>query len=750
MWSRGIMSQFRFVWTAALMGWDAFREGRLSASPRRWLVDLRHLRRVMTRGRRVPDGHAAWLPDASVDPHGAALANARRTALAAFLHSGARLRLDTAEAPSVSVLLVLFNQADLTFRCLSSIAAHVRQPYEVVIVDNASSDDTGALLDRVDGARLLRSGRNLGFLAGANATARVARGRYLLFLNNDTELLPGAVESAVRTIEADPSVGVVGARLVLPDGTLQEAGGIIWRDGSCEGYGRGESPFAPIYAFRRDVDFCSGAFMLTPRELFDGVGGFDEAYSPAYYEDADYCVRVWQAGHRVVYDPAAIVLHHEFGSSSPGAAVAMQVERRGIFRQRHATWLAGQRPAGARHRLWARSRRGAGLRILLFDDRVPDHRAGFGLPRAADFQKALVALGHFVTLYPVAVFADAPPSRGAEITSSIEIMEGYTPRRIRTFMEERAGYYDCIIASRAHNLELLRSKLGPPGEWSPGARVIYDAEAITSMREYGRRRLVGERLDAERLAKGIENEVELARGVDAVITVSEAERQEFADRGFADVQVVSLAFSLSPTSRAFEDRHGFLFVGSFAELSPNADAVEWFTDEVLPRVRAHLASDVRLVVVGQDAPPSVRRLRERGVDVCADVTDLTPFYDRARVFVAPTRFAAGIPYKVGHAAAHGVPVVCTSLLAGQLQWQDGVHLLSADTPEAFTAACVRAYSDAALWTELRRQSLDRVAAEYSWASFRESVKSAVQPGIARSPRPRVGTFRDEPHVPTYS
>ncbi|CAN5551241.1 hypothetical protein BH23ACI1_BH23ACI1_27120 [soil metagenome] len=724
---RGILNQLRFVRTAALMGWDAFREGRLSASPRRWLVDLRHLRRMMIKARPTVGGQAGLRQNSSAERPEAATAEAGRVALAAFLQSGARLRLETADTPTLSILLVLFNQANLTFRCLSSIAAHVRQSYEVVIVDNASSDDTGALLDRVEGARVLRSGRNLGFLAAANAAARVARGKYLLFLNNDAELLPGTVERAVRTIQTEPSVGVVGGRLILPNGTLQEAGGIIWRDGSCEGHGRGESPFEPVYTFRRDVDFCSGAFMLTPRELFEGVGGFDEAYSPAYYEDADYCVKVWKAGHRVVYEPAAIVLHQEFGSSSPGAAMAMQMERRATFRQRHSTWLAEQRPAGAQHRLWARSRQGAGLRILVFDDRVPDRRAGFGLPRAADFQNALVTLGHVVTLYPTAVFADAPTSSGSDVATSIEIMEGYTPRRIRAFMEERRGYYDCIIVSRAHNLELLRSKLGPPEEWSPGARVIYDAEAITTTREVGRRRLTGERLDVERLAKMMQDEVELARGVDAVITVSEPERQAFADRGFPDVHIASFAFTQNLTSRAFEDRRGFLFIGSFDQLSPNADAVEWFATEVLPRVRALLAAEVRMVVVGQDAPPPIRRLRDMGVDLCADVTDLEPFYDRARVFVAPTRFAAGLPYKIGHAAAHGVPVVCTSLLAGQMQWQSGVHLLAADTAEAFSVACARAYSDETTWAALRRQAIERVTTDYSWGRFLQSVRSAVEP-----------------------
>ena len=233
-----------------------------------------------------------------------------------------------ATTPVVSVVMVLFNRAELTLACLESIVATTAGlEVEVVLVDNASSDRTPALLERIDGASTVRWRRNEGYVAGCNAGARAARGEYILLLNSDTELLPGTLESAVRSIRGDDRIGAVGARLVLPDGTLQEAGSIIWNDGSCRGYGRGDNPEAPPYAFTRDVDFCSAAFLLTRRSLFEALGGFDDAYAPAYYEDADYCVRVWESGHRVVYEPRAIVRHFEFASSASPAAARRQPDR---------------------------------------------------------------------------------------------------------------------------------------------------------------------------------------------------------------------------------------------------------------------------------------------------------------------------------------------------------------------------------------------------------------------------------------
>jgi glycosyltransferase involved in cell wall biosynthesis len=292
-------------------------------------------------------------------------------------------------------------------------------------------------------------------------------------------------------------------------------------------------------------------------------------------------------------------------------------------------------------------------------------------------------------------------------------------------MESRQRFYDTILVSRAHNMELMRSKLGHPSEWSPGSRVIYDAEAITALREAGRRKVRGDCLSLEAMEALVTAEVNLARDVDAIIAVSESDRRAFLLHGTAPVHVVSHAFRLTPTRPTFEDRAGFLFIGSFDELSPNEDAIRWFAGDVLPLVRASLGTAVPLILVGRNPPQSVRRLQELGIELHGDVDDLTPFYERARVFVAPSRFAAGIPYKIGHAAAHGVPVVCTPLLRIQLAWTQGVELLEGETPHEFARACVALYSDPQQWFAIRRGALDRLATEYSFERFRSNLRAAL-------------------------
>ena len=166
--------------------------------------------------------------------------------------------------------------------------------------------------------------------------------------NNDAELVPGCLSALVDTARADPRCGAVGGRLVWADGRLQEAGGILWSDGTAEAYGRGSDPFAPEFSYLREVDFCSAALLLVRREVFEKLGGFDDRFAPAYYEDTDLCMGVRRLGYRVVYQPGATVRHHEFGSSSLQAATELILRNHGRFAAKWEDDLRGQHASSPR------------------------------------------------------------------------------------------------------------------------------------------------------------------------------------------------------------------------------------------------------------------------------------------------------------------------------------------------------------------------------------------------------------------
>jgi GT2 family glycosyltransferase len=385
---------------------------------------------------------------------GKALATAQaRARLRDFMESNSLLHLPRPRTPRVSILLVLYNRAELTLTCLRSLQPRLAEAEaEIVLVDNASRDETSALLDRIRGATVLRNDDNRGFPVAVNQAAAAASGELLLFLNNDTEMLDDSLGTAARFLAANPDAGAAGGRIILLDGTLQEAGCVIWREGHILQYGRGDSPTAPEYLFQRDVDYCSAAFLMTRRELFEDMGGLDTAFSPGYFEDLDYCVRLWRAGRRVVYLPDVSILHYENASSTCRKDV-LQLYRRNhvLFTYKHADWLPWQRPAATTPPLWARSSHDERFKVLYLPKQTRGHA-----PRLRRVVHELRSRNCFVTVYPVGVEADIARGEAPRLPTDVELLAGGSLDALPRFLADRRNYYDCLLASDAEILAQLQ------------------------------------------------------------------------------------------------------------------------------------------------------------------------------------------------------------------------------------------------------------------------------------------------------
>ncbi len=627
-----------------------------------------------------------------------------------FLATEERLGLPAVVQPRVTIILVFYNQAALSLKCLRSMGEHVDLAAEIIIVDNASSDRTEQLLDRIDNDRIIANADNLGFVAAVNQAANLARGDHLLLLNNDAELTPGALDAAVKTLESADDIGAVGARIVLFDGRLQEAGSIIWSDGSCTGYGRGEHPEQPEFMFRRDVDYCSGAFMLTPRWLFGELGGFDTVYSPAYYEETDYCVRLRQRGFRTVYEPSAMIRHFEFASSGGFAAAGeLQHRHRELFRRRQREFLRHQHSRSDGNLLAARTG-GEHRHLLVIDDRVPHASLGAGYPRCREILRQLVAMDFQVTLYPLQFSGDGWPAVYETLPPEVEVMLDRGKAGLADFLGERRGLYEKIVVSRASNMEIVGRLLKRDPSLGQGAEIVYDAEALMAPREVQRLRLIGHSVSDETATTMVADEIALAAPAKSVIAVSESEAGQYRQAGYKHVCVLGHSLPMSLTEARLTHRAGLLFVGALRHAeSPNVDSLNWFCANVLPLLEPQLPDQALLWVAGDASSDLVARHAGGRVRFVGRTDDLGPLYSACRVFIAPTRFAAGIPHKVHEAAAHGIPVVATSILAGQLGWHLRDELLVADEPGEFAACCAELHTDDALWQHIRDRAAAAVA-----------------------------------------
>jgi O-antigen biosynthesis protein len=214
-------------------------------------------------------------------------------------------------SPSVSIIIPAYNNWRYTYCCLKSILENTEKAgYEIIVANDKSTDETSSMLKMIKGIKVVNNELNLGFLMNCNNATHFSSGKYILFLNNDTYVTKGWLEPLLKTIERE-DVGAVGAKLIYPNGTLQEAGGIIRRDGSGWNYGYGDDPEKYEYNYVKEVDYCTGACLLVRRELFEKLGGFDKRYKPAYYEETDLCFSFRNLGYKTMYQPKSTVIHYE-------------------------------------------------------------------------------------------------------------------------------------------------------------------------------------------------------------------------------------------------------------------------------------------------------------------------------------------------------------------------------------------------------------------------------------------------------
>lgn len=635
---------------------------------------------------------------------------------------------DAGARPDLSVVIVLFNQAGLSLRTLQALADQRGARFETIIIDNASGDDTAQLLERTSGAKIIRNTENAGFIRAARQGAALATGRYLVFLNSDAILQEGALAAALHAMRADPGIGVLGGRVVLTDGGLQEAGNIIFSNGFAVGIGRGEDPFSHAARARRTTDYVSGVFLVTPLALWRMLGGFDEAFAPAYYEDTDYCLRAWQAGLRVVYEPTVLLEHLEWGSAT-GDSAKMLIERnRDLFRHRYGDWLKQQpalAPQGLDGDRWLspedRPRR---PRVLVIDNEVPHMFKGGGLPRSRLMLQALQDWP--VTLFPLWTAHDDWRAVYASLPQSVEVAMGYGLAGLEDFLERRQGVYDVLVVSRPPNLQALQPLRSRRPELFAGMRLVYDAEALFALREIAMAGVQGRPLTRAAAHDRVSTEIALAADASDVLVVSGRDARYFETAGHR-THILSHGIAVRRNATGPGKRRGLLFVGALHPGTPNEDGLLWFIEEVMPLLRLRMPVPPILSVVGVCTSHRIAATAGPDIRIMGAQDALEPHYDTARIFVAPVRFAGGVPAKVIEAVAGGVPTVASALLVRQLGWRDGVDILGAKDAQTFASAIARLLADDTAWQRQQQAGWEQCAQRYDPALFAQTLRRALMP-----------------------
>ncbi|WP_426662740.1 glycosyltransferase [Rhodanobacter aciditrophus] len=637
----------------------------------------------------------------------------------------APLALPCTGRPRVSVIVPVHGKLPYTLACLRSIARYgARAPFEVIVVDDASPDDSAATLAQVDGLRLLRNERNLGFIGSCNAGAAAARGDFLLFLNNDTQVMPGWLDRLLDCFAEEAGCGLAGSRLAYPDGRLQEAGGIVYADGSAWNYGRFEDRNDPLFLYRRDVDYVSGASLMIDAGLFRQVGGFDTRYAPAYCEDMDLAFAVRAAGRRVIYQPASLVVHCE-GVSSGLDPFAGVKQYQAINRTKFAEKWRGalQQQPTPRTPVTQAIHHNGRRHILIVDALAPDPARDSGSLRLINIMRLLRELGWHVTFMADNRRADAHEIALLGTLGVRVLCKPWTPP-LATWLKREGSSLDAVMLCRhyvAHpHLELVR-------RLAPRARILFDTVDLHFLRE----RRAGEHAGNAALLRQAEaskrRELALIRSCDTSFVVSPAECSLLAaEVPDARIELLSNVHEVFGRRADFASRSGLVFVGGFGH-PPNIDAVHWLVEEIYPLIRAQRA-DIPLHLIG-DIPEAQRAALARpGVHVHGRVPELAPWMDGCRVALAPLRFGAGVKGKINMAMSYGLPVVATTLAVEGMQLDHGHDVLLADDSRRFADAVLRLHHNEALWLQLSEASLDNVRRHFSFEAARAALLRVLPPG----------------------
>lgn len=609
----------------------------------------------------------------------------------------APLQLPMAEKPCVSIIIPVYNQFDYTYRCLQSIKKHTGNiPYEVIIANDCSTDATTAIDKIVTGVKVITPEQNLRFLRNCNHAAKYAKGEYIFFLNNDTEVHANWLQPLIDLMEQDASIGMAGSKLVYADGRLQEAGGILWKDGSAWNYGNRRDPEEAEFNYVKEVDYISGAAILIRHSLWKEIGGFDETFAPAYCEDSDLAFEVRKHGYKVVYQPLSVVTHYEGVSNGTDTNVGQkqyQVVNQKKFLEKWEDVLGEEHFSNGENVFLAKDRSRSKKQLLMVDHYVPHFDQDAGGKTTFMYLKLFVQLGFKVTFIGDNFYRHEPYTTimnqlGIEVLYGSNYADNW-----KLWIKENGKYFDYIYLNRPH---ITVKYINLVKKYCPG-KVFYYGHDLHFLREYRQYEIDGneELLKSSQRWKRIE--FDLFNKADVVHVPGSFEQEYLSkllpNKPIRNIPAYIYEEPLQGIDKNFDKRKDIIFVGGFGH-PPNLDGVLWFAKEVFPKIVA-VHPDIRWYIVGSKTPQEVLDLAaDEHIIVTGFVSDeeLDRLYKTTRLAVAPLRVGAGVKGKVVEACYYQIPLVTTTIGAEGLSLEEEAFKV-VDDADAMADMIAKLYVD---------------------------------------------------------
>ncbi len=645
--------------------------------------------------------------------------------------------------PLISIILLCYNKLHYTQKCIKSILKNTNyENFELIVYDNASIDETPVYLETYGNKiKFVRNNSNKGFIGGNNEAVKHAKGDYLIFLNNDTEVMADWLISLYNTFVLYPDAGAVGSMLVFPNGTLQEAGGIVFQDASGWNYGRNEIPNLSLYNFVREVDYCSGASLMVKTDLFHKIGGFDMLFYPAYYEDTDLCFAVRKMGYKVYYCPHSKIIHYEGITNGVDTGVGYkkhQIANRPKFQKKWEKELKNQKKDSS-ELLAASDRTKYTKRVLIVDDAPPLPDRASGVLKMYNTVEEMLKLGYKVTYaYLTGAKLDKVALkhlknlqlRGVELIH-LNYEQWWSIRKtdaVNTVIQDIISYtkikerkidliYICFYWVADYFIDELKKV-------QPNTPILIDSVDIHYLRKqreaelYDNKELLKEANEVKKI------ELKTYEKADCLTAVSLKE-VELLKKHFPD-KPVFLMSNIHPIRKeqpSFSERKDIMFIGGFNH-PPNVNAVLFFVENIFPLIKRKI-KDIKFYVVGSNPKPEILALNSDDVIVTGWVPDSKEYLDKCRIEVVPLRYGAGVKGKVGEAFSNGLPIVTTTVGAEGMFIENNVHAYVADDPAEFADKVIDLYFNEETWNRFSNNGKKLIEKLFSTEAASKRIKHVM-------------------------
>lgn len=620
-----------------------------------------------------------------------------------------KLTLPKFENPEVSIIIPAYNKFELTYHSIASIIlSYNKTSYEVIVADDCSSDETVNILDIIDNVVHVKNPENLRFLRSCNNAATHAKGDYIVMLNNDTEVTSYWLDELILPFKRDNKIGLTGSKLLNLDGTLQEAGGIIWGSGQPWNVGNGYNPLAPEFNYTREVDYLTGAAMCITKEVWEKVDGFSLEYVPCYYEDTDIAFKVRDEGFKTVYCPMSQVVHFEGQSHGKDVKKGLKRYQEVNESKFKAKWFKKYKHNGTEGvDLLINKDRNVDHRVLVIDYATPDQHADAGSYAAIQEIKLLQKLGMKVTFVPENMAHMGKLSRELQ-RDGIEVLYAPFYNSVFDVIEKRIQEFDVIYITRysvaEKYLESIRARTQ--------AKVVFNNADLHFLRELRAAGTTGE-YSVEQALETRSKELAVMNDVDAILSYNETEHAVILSHNLRADNIFRCPWVLTDKEegKSFAEREGIAFLGGFNH-HPNVEAVKFFASTVMPLLIKQEPT-LKFYIYGSNPSEEIEALASDNIVVVGFVKNLDDVFHNHKVIVAPLLSGAGIKGKVLEAMSYGAPQVLTSVAAEATGLSNKISAWINDDSKQLAEGVLELCHNEELWGKFSENSKILVEEMYS-------------------------------------